>query len=55
MNLALAIVFLWMGCALLTVAFHPLGDGAAGSPQGVFTTLQQKITETQSAQAAEEE
>lgn len=43
MNLALAIVFLWVGCALLFVAFHPLGDNAAGSPLGVFQTLQGKI------------
>lgn len=54
MNLALAIVFLWLGCALLTVAFHPLGDGAAGSPQGVFATLQSKINQTGNAQTAEE-
>jgi hypothetical protein len=24
-NLALAILFMWLGCALLTVAFHQLG------------------------------
>lgn len=54
MNLALAIVFLWLGCALLTVAFHPLGDGATGSPQGVFATLQGKISQAGTAQAAEQ-
>jgi hypothetical protein len=53
MNLALAIVFLWLGCALLFVAFHPLGDNATGSPQGVFTTLQGKIKQAGTAQNAE--
>jgi hypothetical protein len=53
MNLALAIVFLWIGCALLTVAFHPLGDNAAGSPLGVFQTLQGKIGQQSSAYAGE--
>lgn len=54
MNLALAILFLWLGCALLTVAFHPLGDNAAGSPQGVVATLQGKVKQAGSAQAAEQ-
>ena len=48
--MALMIVFFWLGCALLTVAFHPLGAGAnAGSPQDVFTTLQQRIGSQTSA------
>lgn len=48
MNLALMIVFFWLGCALLTVAFHPLG-GSAGSPQDVFSTLQERIGSKTSA------
>ena len=42
MNLALMIVFFWLGCALLAVAFHPL-TGFAGSPMDVFTTLENRI------------
>jgi hypothetical protein len=43
-NLALAIVFLWAGCALLTVAFHPLHTqdytaDAAGHVQGPTTLV----------------
>lgn len=44
MNLALAIVFLWLGCALMTVALHPLHtqdyttDGA-GHVQGTVTLV----------------
>lgn len=44
MHLALAIVFLWMGCALLTVAFHPLRTqdytaDASGHVQGTATLV----------------
>ena len=49
MQLALMIVFFWLGCALLTVAFHPLSGGGAGSPQDVFSTLQTKISGQASA------
>lgn len=52
MNLALAIIFLWTGCALLTVAFHPLGDNAVSGPQGVFTTLHGKIAQQSSARTS---
>lgn len=31
MNLALAILFLWLGAALLFVAFHPMESGATPS------------------------
>jgi len=48
MQLALMIVFFWIGCALLAVALHPL-SGAAGSPQDVFTTLQTRIADQTSA------
>jgi hypothetical protein len=50
-NLALMIVFLWLGCALLTVAFHPL-TGTAGSPQDVVSTLQGKVGAQSSAYTA---
>jgi hypothetical protein len=42
-TLALAILFLWIGCALLAVAFHPLGAGADASPLGVFETLHGRL------------
>lgn len=48
MNLALAIVFFWIGCALLAVAFHPL-SGSVGGPQDVFTTLQKRVGAQNSA------
>lgn len=51
--MALAIVFLWIGCALLTIAFHPLGDNAVGSPAGIFQTLQGKINQQSSAYAGQ--
>lgn len=44
MNLALAIVFLWAGAALLYVAFHPLAlESATGSPSDVIHSLQSSI------------
>jgi len=43
--LALAILFLWLGSALLFVAFHPLGgDDLKGKPGDVVTSLQASIT-----------
>jgi hypothetical protein len=54
MNLALAIIFLWLGCALLTVAFHPLGDNAVAGPQGVFATLHGKIAQQQNAHISQD-
>jgi hypothetical protein len=42
--LALAILFLWLGAALLFVAFHPLGgDDLTGKPGDVITSLQAGI------------
>lgn len=44
MNLALAILFLWLGCACMTIALHPLHtedyttDGA-GHVQGMVTLV----------------
>lgn len=49
MQLALMIVFFWVGCALLAVAFHPLPAGGAGSPMDVFGALQQRIGTQSSA------
>lgn len=49
MRLALMIVFFWVGCALLAIAFHPLGSGQTGSPQDVISTLQQRIAQRSSA------
>lgn len=34
MNLALAILFLWLGAALLFVAFHPMESGSTPSAAG---------------------
>lgn len=41
MNLALAIIFLWLGAALLFVAFHGLKDveSALGAPSDVFAEI----------------
>jgi hypothetical protein len=52
MNLALAIVFLWTGCALLYVAFHPLAvESGRGSPAEVLRGLQTKVANEGSAYA----
>jgi hypothetical protein len=53
-NLALAIVFLWLGCALLAVAFHPLTlESAKGGPRDVWHALQAKIAAQNSAYDSE--
>lgn len=50
MALALAIVFLWLGCALLFVAFHPLHlESAKGAPADVVHSLQTSIAQQGSA------
>jgi hypothetical protein len=52
MPLALAIVFLWAGCALLFVAFHPLKlESAKGAPGDVIHSLQTSIADQGSAYA----
>ena len=46
MNLALAIVLLWLAAALFAVAFHPLsveGLTGAGSPGDIIRSLQTKV------------
>lgn len=44
MALALAIVFFWLGAALLFVAFHPLGgDDLTGKPSDVIASLKTSI------------
>lgn len=50
MNLALTIIFLWLGCALLAVAFHPLSlESGATGPGSVISSLQAKIAAQHSA------
>lgn len=53
MNLALAILFLWLGAALLTVAFHPVNvyssHGAAGD---AIRALQDRVSQATSAYTA---
>jgi len=44
MNLALTILFLWIGMALLFIAFHPLSlETSKGSPGDVLRALQNSI------------
>lgn len=44
MLLALAILFFWLGAALLFVAFHPLGgDNLSGKPSDVIASLKSTI------------
>lgn len=46
MNLALAILFLWLGCALMYVAFHPLKvESSKGGVADIFKSLQTTIQE----------
>jgi len=50
MNLALSILFLWLGAALLYVAFHQLSlETAKGAPEDVIKSLQSKIAAQDSA------
>lgn len=42
MNLALAILFLWLGAMLLTVAFHPL-TSPGSTPGAVLEEVESKI------------
>lgn len=52
MALALSIAFLWLGCALLFVAFHPLHlESAKGAPADVIHSLQTTIGDQGSAWA----
>lgn len=48
MNLALSILFLWLGAMLLAVAFHPLASGST-TPSAVLESIQNKIKATPSA------
>lgn len=46
--LALSILFLWLGCALLFVAFHPLGgDSLTGKPSDVISSIKSSIAKQQ--------
>lgn len=50
MQLALAIVFLWLAVALLFVAFHPLSlESAKGTPGDVVDSLSTAINKRGSA------
>lgn len=47
MDLALAIIFLWLGAALLFVAFHPLsGESGSDTPGGVIKSIQADISKS---------
>lgn len=48
MNLALAILLLWVGAMLLTVAFHPLASGST-TPGAVLESLEDKVASQTSA------
>lgn len=50
MTLALAIVFLWLGGALLFVAFHPL-DTAVKTPGDMLDQVREDINKNDSAYA----
>lgn len=44
MLLALAILFFWLGAALLFVAFHPLGgDALSGKPSDLIASLRTAV------------
>lgn len=46
MNLALAILFFWLGCALFYVAFHPLKiESSKGGVADIFKSLQTTVAE----------
>lgn len=49
MRLALAILFLWLGGALLFVAFHPLGgDSLTGTPGDALISLRSAVNKADS-------
>jgi hypothetical protein len=53
MNLALAILFLWLGAALLFVAFHPLSlESAKGAPGDVIKSIRTAVQKEDNAYAA---
>ena len=43
MSLALSIVFIWLGAALLWVAFHGI-DAQSATPKGVMATIASKFS-----------
>lgn len=50
MNLALAIICLWLGGALLFVAFHPLQvEAGQGGPRQILHSLQATVANQTSA------
>lgn len=54
MNLALAIIFLWLGAALMFVAFHGIKDveHAVGAPADVLAELRSAAQKNPNAYAA---
>jgi hypothetical protein len=44
-NLAVSIVLVWLGCALLWVAFHGI-DAQDATPKGVLATISHKLSMT---------
>lgn len=53
MNLALAIIFLWLGVALMFVAFHPLSlESATGAPGDVVKSLRTEMQKSGNAYEA---
>lgn len=53
MNLALAILFLWLGAALMFVAFHPLAlESATGAPGDVVKSLRTEMQKSANAYTA---
>ena len=53
MNLALAIIFFWLGGACLYVAFHPLAlESAHGAPGDVIKSLRTEMQKHPNAYTA---
>lgn len=52
MRLALGVLLLWLGCALLWVAFHGL-DGETASPGAIVNTLAGKIRDQTQAETTD--
>lgn len=47
MDLALAIIFLWMGAACLVIAFHPLNlESGATGPSAVIKSIQADVSKS---------
>jgi hypothetical protein len=52
-NLALAIIFFWLGAALMFVAFHPLSlESATGAPGDIVKSLRTEMQKSGNAYQA---